>query len=54
MNSNEAVHAKLRPLMSLGRIGKDSEVASLVAYLASAKSSFIAGAALPVDGGYLA
>jgi 3-oxoacyl-[acyl-carrier protein] reductase len=44
----------LRPLIALGRIAKDSEVASLVAYLASPESSFITGAALSVDGGYLA
>jgi len=54
MNANEAVHDMLRPLIALGRIGKDSEVASLVAYLASSDASFITGSALTVDGGYLA
>jgi 3-oxoacyl-[acyl-carrier protein] reductase len=54
MNSDEAVHAKLRPLIALGRLGKDSEVASLVAYIARPESSFITGAALNVDGGYTA
>jgi len=54
MNSNEAIRARLRPLMTLGRLGRDSEVASLIAYLASPESGFITGAALTVDGGYLA
>ena len=54
MNAGEEMHARLRPLMALGRIGKDSEVASLVAYIASPEASFITGATLNVDGGYLA
>jgi 3-oxoacyl-[acyl-carrier protein] reductase len=54
MNSSEAIRARVRPLMALGRLGRDSEVASLIAYLASAESGFITGAALTVDGGYLA
>jgi 3-oxoacyl-[acyl-carrier protein] reductase len=54
MNSSEAIRSRLRPLMTLGRLGRDSEVASLIAYLASPESGFITGAALTVDGGYLA
>jgi hypothetical protein len=54
MNSNEAIRARVRPQMTLGRLGRDSEVASLIAYLASPESDFITGAALTVDGGYLA
>ena len=54
MNSNEAIRARVRPQMTLGRLGRDSEVASLIAYLASPESGFIMGAALTVDGGYLA
>ena len=41
-------------MMALGRTGRDAEIASLVAYLAGPESSFITGAALTVDGGYLA
>ena len=44
----------VRPLIALGRTGKDIEVASLVAYLAGPESSFVTGAALTIDGGYLA
>ena len=54
MTSGEPMHAMLRPLLPLGRLGKDSEIASLVAYLASAEAGFITGAALTADGGYLA
>jgi 3-oxoacyl-[acyl-carrier protein] reductase len=54
MNSNADVNATLRTLMAIGRIGKDVEIASLVAYLASPEASFITGAAITIDGGYLA
>jgi 3-oxoacyl-[acyl-carrier protein] reductase len=53
MNPDENVRAMLRPMMALGRIGKDSEIASLVAYLAGPEASFVTGAALTIDGGYL-
>ena len=54
MSGGEAMQDRLGPLMALGRMGEDSEVASLVAYLASPESSFITGSALTIDGGYLA
>jgi 3-oxoacyl-[acyl-carrier protein] reductase len=54
INADETMRNMIRPLMAIGRMGKDSEVASLVAYLAGPESSFITGAALTIDGGYLA
>jgi 3-oxoacyl-[acyl-carrier protein] reductase len=54
INADETQRAVLRPLMAIGRMGKDAEVASLVAYLAGPESSFVTGAALTIDGGYLA
>jgi 3-oxoacyl-[acyl-carrier protein] reductase len=54
MNASEEVRAMVRPLLAIGRMGKDAEVASLVAYLAGPESSFVTGAALTIDGGYLA
>jgi 3-oxoacyl-[acyl-carrier protein] reductase len=53
MNQDENIRAVLRPMLALGRIGKDSEIASLIAYLVSPEASFVTGAALTVDGGYL-
>ncbi|MDQ3692857.1 MAG: SDR family oxidoreductase [Chloroflexota bacterium] len=38
----------------MGRIGEPSEVAAAILFLASDDASFITGAILPVDGGYLA
>ncbi|HEY6810295.1 MAG TPA: SDR family oxidoreductase [Propionibacteriaceae bacterium] len=38
----------------MGRLGVPSEVAEAILFLASDKASFITGAILPVDGGFLA
>lgn len=54
MNANEASHEMLKQLTALGRIGEDKEIASFAAYLASSEASFITGASLTIDGGYLA
>ncbi|MFE7865739.1 SDR family oxidoreductase, partial [Streptomyces bacillaris] len=42
------------PATALGRFGTAEEVASLVAYLASAKAGFITGTEIVVDGGHAA
>jgi 3-oxoacyl-[acyl-carrier protein] reductase len=44
----------IKPLMPVGRMGKDTEIASLAAYLAGPEAAFITGSALTIDGGYLA
>ncbi len=54
MNDSENQRAMLRPMMALGRMGKDWEVASLVAYLAGPESGFVTGSLLTIDGGYTA
>jgi NAD(P)-dependent dehydrogenase (short-subunit alcohol dehydrogenase family) len=38
----------------LGRLGEPEEIAALVAWLCGPSASFVTGAFLPVDGGYLA
>ena len=37
----------------VGRIGKPEEFAAVVAFLASERASYINGATIPVDGGYV-
>ncbi len=37
----------------LGRVGEPKEVANVIAFLASEKSSYVSGALIPVDGGFL-
>jgi 3-oxoacyl-[acyl-carrier protein] reductase len=54
MNAGEETRTIVQPLMALSRMGKDAEIASLVAFLAGPESSFITGSALTIDGGYLA
>ena len=44
----------IKSLVPLKRLGKAEEVASMVAFVASPEASFVTGAALSVDGGYLA
>ena len=46
--------AQLEKAHPIGRIGKPSEVAAAILFLASDEASFITGVILPVDGGYLA
>jgi NAD(P)-dependent dehydrogenase (short-subunit alcohol dehydrogenase family) len=41
-------------LHPVGRLGKPEEVAELIVWLCSEASEFVTGAAIPVDGGYLA
>lgn len=44
----------VRPKIAVGRYGEGKDIASAVAYLASAEAGFISGAELMVDGGFTA
>lgn len=46
--------ATVQRMHPMGRLGQPEEVAAAIAFLASPEASFITGAILPVDGGYLA
>ena len=46
--------AEIEKMHPMGRIGEPAEVARAIVFLASDDASFITGAVLPVDGGYLA
>ncbi|MBA2714162.1 MAG: SDR family oxidoreductase [Rubrobacteraceae bacterium] len=46
--------APMREAHPVGRLGEPPEVASAILFLASDEASFVTGAILPVDGGYLA
>ena len=45
--------AQLVAMHPIGRLGKSEEVAELILWLGSEKSSFVTGSYYPVDGGYL-
>ncbi|OBA37375.1 hypothetical protein A5767_07145 [Rhodococcus sp. 852002-51564_SCH6189132-a] len=52
MNGSEAFHEE-RPGNPTGRPGHVNEVASVVAFLASPRSSYLTGRSIPVDGGLM-
>lgn len=52
--SVEFLHETLSKAQPLNRIGQPEEVAQVIAFLCSEASSFMTGALVPVDGGYLA
>ena len=49
----EAVRRERVSVHPMGRLGEPEDIAGLAIYLASDESSWVTGAALPVDGGYL-
>lgn len=51
---DEATMKQVEGLHPIGRLGRSEEVAELILWLSSSKSSFVTGSYYPVDGGYLA
>lgn len=55
MNPADGPHYEaLKNMLPVKRLGRDDEIASLVAYLASPEAGFVTGASLTIDGGYSA
>jgi NAD(P)-dependent dehydrogenase (short-subunit alcohol dehydrogenase family) len=54
LDADDASRKALEALHPIGRIGQPEEVAELVLWLSSPGASFMNGAYVPVDGGYLA
>jgi len=54
VSENPTTHEHLVASHPLGRMAEPEEVADVIVYLATSKSSYVTGVALPVDGGYLA
>ena len=54
INDNDEMRARIGTLLAIGRLGEDTEVASLVAYLTRPEASFVTScSAITIDGGYL-
>ena len=51
---DDAAQKSVVGLLPIGRLGEAEEIAELILWLASPKSSFVTGAYYPADGGYLA
>ena len=52
LGGGDAAAARLGAMQPIGRLGQPSEIASMVAYLASPEAAFITGATIAVDGGF--
>jgi len=52
--ADERVLHSLLPLIPLRRVAQPEEIAPAILFFASGAASYVTGACLPVDGGYLA
>ncbi|MCB1588849.1 MAG: SDR family oxidoreductase, partial [Xanthomonadales bacterium] len=54
LTQNESILNRFLMLVPQGRVAQPEEIAPAVLFLLAPASSYLTGAALPVDGGYLA
>ena len=54
LENDSETYQMLVSLHPMGRLGESHEVAEVVGFLSSPRASFVTGAYIPVDGGYLA
>ncbi len=54
LTKNERMLNMLLPMIPLSRVAQPEEIAPAIAFLASDGASYVTGACLPVDGGFLA
>ncbi len=53
-SEDQAIHQQISALHPVGRMGKAEEIANMLVMISSPEASFVTGAAIPVDGGYVA
>jgi NAD(P)-dependent dehydrogenase (short-subunit alcohol dehydrogenase family) len=54
LTGNPAILQTMLKLIPLGRVAEPHEIAPMIAFLATPAASYVTGASIPVDGGYLA
>jgi NAD(P)-dependent dehydrogenase (short-subunit alcohol dehydrogenase family) len=49
---NEGRNARVTPMIPVGRVGTDHDVAEMIVWLLSDSAAYVGGAVIPVNGGF--